>query len=91
MSRTKRNYPSSHVSENWATKYGRDGGFSSGICWSFKAGILYQRCGCGCEQGGSVNKRYATKVRRAFEKRDTRARLYTVLAPTSQTVLLSVV
>lgn len=67
MSRTNRNVPIGYQADEYK-KYRRDGGFSSGICWNFKAGRLFQTCSCGCEQGDSSKKRFATKVRRAYEK-----------------------
>jgi hypothetical protein len=90
MSRTNRSVPIGYDTEEYK-KYRRDGGFSSGICWGFKSGRLYQSCYCGCEQGDSSKKRFATKVRRAFEKRDTRIQLGAAQTVVSNVTFASVV
>lgn len=75
MSRTNRDYPSSLAGESWAAKYGRDGQFSSDISVGHRQGSYYSHSWCSRITSEPRAKRKASKMRRAFEHRDTRAQL----------------
>lgn len=86
MSRTIRNVPPRRYdSDNPAMKRPDGAVITHGACWIFKNGIMTQWCSCGCEQGGSENKRFVTKMRREFEKRQTRAQVEAALPAGLQT------
>lgn len=74
MSRTERNFPLCHAGEDYAAKFGRDGQYATRVLTGHRSGMYYAPCLC-CSSVISTPqaKRNATKMRRAFEKRDTRA------------------